>query len=150
MPLALQGDFARHYGRPLQEIFGTTETGAIAANWSPEANPVGSCGRAAPGLEVALIDANGDPIPSGAEGEMIVRSAANMVGYWNDPVATATALVNGWFHTGDLAYQDPDGYLWFRGRKKELIVRGGANVSPQEVEAVLCQHGKPASSALRT
>jgi acyl-CoA synthetase (AMP-forming)/AMP-acid ligase II len=72
---------------------------------------------------------------------MIVRSPANMIGYWNDPVATAGALVNGWFHTGDLVSQDPDGHLWFRGRKKEIIVRGGANVSPKEVEAIFYQHG---------
>jgi long-chain acyl-CoA synthetase len=64
-----------------------------------------------------------------------------MIGYWNDPIATAGALVNGWFHTGDLVSQDPDGHLWFRGRKKEIIVRGGANVSPQEVEAIFYQHG---------
>ena len=63
-----------------------------------------------------------------------------MMGYWNDQVATEAAFVGGWFRTGDLVCQDPDGYLWFRGRKKEIIVRGGSNISPQEVEAVLYQH----------
>ena len=140
IPPALQRDFVRHCGRPLQEIFGTTETGVIAANWNPGPNHVGSFGRAAPGVEIALTDDNGDPVPFGLDGEMIVRSAANMIGYWSDQVATAAALIDGWFHTGDFAYQDPDGYLWFRGRKKEIIVRGGANVSPQEVESVLYQH----------
>jgi long-subunit acyl-CoA synthetase (AMP-forming) len=89
---------------------------------------IGSFGRTAPGVEVAVIDANGDPVSFGSEGEMIVRSPANMIGYWNDPTATTGALVNGWFHTGDLVSQDSDGHLWFRGRKKEIMVGGGANV----------------------
>jgi long-chain acyl-CoA synthetase len=63
-----------------------------------------------------------------------------MPGYWHDPDATANALRNGWFHTGDLATRDADGYYWFAGRKKEIIIRGGSNISPQEVEAVLYQH----------
>ena len=141
IPSALQSDFSRHAGLPLHEIFGATETGLIAANWACEAKRIGSFGRAAPGVAVGVIDANGDPVSFGTEGEMIVRSPANMIGYWNDPVATAGALVNGWFHTGDLVSQDPDGHLWFRGRKKEIIVRGGANVSPKEVEAIFYQHG---------
>ena len=72
---------------------------------------------------------------------MIIRSNATMIGYWNDPQTTAKALRKGWFHTGDIARRDSEGYLWFLGRKKEIIVRGGSNVSPQEVEAVLHQHG---------
>jgi acyl-CoA synthetase (AMP-forming)/AMP-acid ligase II len=72
--------------------------------------------------------------------EIVVRSAANCIGYWNDPTATEALLRGGWLHTGDLAARDCDGYVWFRGRKKEIIVRGGSNVSPQEVEEVLNQH----------
>jgi long-chain acyl-CoA synthetase len=63
-----------------------------------------------------------------------------MTGYWQDPDATAAAMRNGWLHTGDLASRDADGYYWFAGRKKEIIIHGGSNVSPQEVEAVLYQH----------
>jgi long-chain acyl-CoA synthetase len=140
IPATLQSDFARQLGGPLHEIFGTTETGVIAASLDCGAIRVGSFGRAAPGVEIAVIDANGDRTDIGAEGEMVVYSPANMIGYWNDQTATATALIGGWFHTGDLVSQDADGHLWFRGRKKEIIVRGGANVSPQEVEAVLYQH----------
>jgi acyl-CoA synthetase (AMP-forming)/AMP-acid ligase II len=137
---ALQNDFTRQYGRPLHEIFGSTETGVIATNWACGTNRHGSFGRAAPEVDVAIIDTNGDAAPPGTEGEMVVRSPANMIGYWNDPIATAGALVDGWFHTGDLVSQDPDGYLCFRGRKKEIIVSGDTNVSPQEVEAILYQH----------
>jgi long-chain acyl-CoA synthetase len=140
-PSALQSNFFRHVGLPLHEIFGATETGVIAANWSCGAKQIGSFGRVAPGVDVAVIDASGEPVSFGIEGEMIVRSAANTIGYWNDPIATAGALVNGWFYTGDLVSQDPEGNLWFRGRKREIIVRGGANVSPQEVEAIFYQHG---------
>jgi long-chain acyl-CoA synthetase len=141
VPSALQSNFSRHVGLPLHEVFGATETGVIAANWGCGAKQIGSFGRAAPGVEVVVIDANRDLVSFGTEGEMIVRSPANMIGYWNDPSATAGALINGWFHTGDLVSQDPSGYLSFRGRKKEIIVRGGANVSPQEVEAIFYQHG---------
>jgi long-chain acyl-CoA synthetase len=63
-----------------------------------------------------------------------------MVGYWQDPDATTAAVRNGWFHTGDLARCDVEGFYWFAGRKKEIIIRGGSNISPQEVEAVLYQH----------
>jgi long-chain acyl-CoA synthetase len=136
----LQREFARPFGRPLYEVFGMTETGLIAANWPGMARRVGSFGRTVAGVEIMVADANGDPVPVGAEGEMLVRSASNMAGYWNDPGATEKALKDGWLHTGDLVCQDCEGYLWFQGRKKEIIVRGGSNVSPQEVEAVLYQH----------
>jgi long-chain acyl-CoA synthetase len=136
----LQTEFALCFGRPLYEVFGTTENGAVAANWSQESRHQGAFGRPVPGVEVAIVDQSGNPIPTGTEGEMIVRSPANMIGYWNDPDETAKALSDGWFYTGDLVHRDKNGYLWFRGRKKEIIVRGGSNVSPQEVEAVIYQH----------
>jgi long-chain acyl-CoA synthetase len=112
----------------------------VAGNWRGLADPVGSFGRTAPCVDVAIMDAWGCAVSAGIEGEMYVRTAALMMGYWNDKSATEAALAGGWFRTGDLACQDLDGYLWFKGRKKEIIVRGGANVSPQEVEAVLYQH----------
>ena len=140
VPPALQSEFARCFGRPLHEVFGTTETGPIAANWSSAANCIGSFGCAVPGVDIKVADANGKPVPPGAMGEMIVRSPANMAGYWNDQDMTKTALRDSWFHTGDLVRQESDGYLWFQGRRKEIIVRGGSNISPQEVEAVLYQH----------
>jgi long-chain acyl-CoA synthetase len=69
-----------------------------------------------------------------------VRSPANCAGYWNDPAATGALLRNGWLHAGDLGSRDSDGYFWFQGRKKTIIIRGGSNISPQEVEEVLYQH----------
>jgi long-chain acyl-CoA synthetase len=70
-------------------------------------------------------------------GELAVLSPANFTGYWNDPGATAAALVDGWLLTGDLGYRDGEGYIWFGGRRKDLVVRGGSNISPLEVEEAL-------------
>jgi long-chain acyl-CoA synthetase len=140
VPPALQAEFARCFGRSLHEGFGTTETGVTATSWSRAENRIGSFGRAVPGVVIRVVDDAGDPVPMGTPGEMIVRSDGNLVGYWDDLAATEQAVRDGWFQTGDIIRQDFDGYFWFQGRKKEIIVRGGSNVSPQEVEAVLYQH----------
>jgi long-chain acyl-CoA synthetase len=139
-PPALKSEFFRCFGRPLHEGFGITETGVIAMNWSGAMSKAGSFGCPVPGVEIAAAIANGDLPPPGSVGEMIVRSEGNMVGYWQDPGATEKAIEDGWFRTGDLVSQDSDGYFYFHGRQKEIIVRGGSNISPQEVEAVLYQH----------
>jgi len=87
-----------------------------------------------------VVDADGNDVKLGDVGELIVKSPGRTIGYWNNPEATAETLRDGWLYTGDLVKQDAEGYYWFAGRKKELIVRGGSNISPQEVEAVLYQH----------
>jgi long-chain acyl-CoA synthetase len=134
----LKTTFAQAFGCPLHEIYGSTELGMIAANWSQDERLRGSCGSAMPDVQLALADATHDA--RGATGECIVRSSSMMIGYWDDPDATAAAVRDGWFYTGDLFLQDPEGNLWFEGRRKEIIIHGGSNVSPQEVEAVLYQH----------
>jgi long-chain acyl-CoA synthetase len=140
VPPALKREFVQSFGQPLRELFGTTESGLIAVNWTDMPAQADSFGRARSGVEIAVAGEDGEPVPAGAVGEMIVRSPGNMAGYWDNPAATAKTIRNGWVHTGDLVSQGSDGYLRFRGRKKEIIVRGGSNVSPQEVEAVLYQH----------
>jgi long-chain acyl-CoA synthetase len=135
---ALKVTFAQAFGCPLCEIYGSTELGIMAANRSVLARLRGSCGSALPGVEIAMADATRDL--RGVSGECIVRSPGRMIGYWRDPDATAAAVKDGWFHTGDLMRQDAFGYLWFEGRRKEIIVRGGSNIAPQEVEAALYQH----------
>ena len=139
VPAAFKRAFARSFSRPLHELFGMTEVGLIAANFSLAEDPLDSFGRPVCGVEVVLADNDGG-ITSGDRGEMMVRSAATMLGYWDDPKATADVMRNGWFRTGDLVRRDSLGYLSFEGRRKEVIVRGGSNISPQEVEAVLCEH----------
>jgi len=82
----------------------------------------------------------GATVLEGEIGELVVRSRANFAGYWGDPAASAAVLKNGWLSTGDLFRRDKDGFLWFEGRRKEIIIRGGSNLSPQEVETALYQH----------
>ncbi|HLZ81998.1 MAG TPA: AMP-binding protein [Caulobacteraceae bacterium] len=140
VPPALKEEFARCFGRPLREVFGATETGMIAAGAGVATSHLDVFGRAIPGVDIAVVNDDGDPVPLGATGEMIVRSAAVTVGYWNNPAATEEAIADGWYRTGDLVSEDFDGNLRFHGRKKEIIVRGGSNISPQEIEAVLYEH----------
>jgi long-chain acyl-CoA synthetase len=140
VPPALKTEFAQCFGRPLRELFGTTESGLIAVNWSDMPAQADSFGGARSGVEIAVAGEDGRPAPRGSVGEMIVRSPGNMAGYWNDLAATAQTIRHGWVYTGDLVSQGSDGYFRFQCRKKEIIVRGGSNISPQEVEAVLYQH----------
>jgi long-chain acyl-CoA synthetase len=138
IPAALTASFAQAFGQPLCETYAMTELGAVAVNGTTEARLQGSVGRVLPHVQVDVAGATGDR--ADAVGELRVRSPSMMVGYWDDPDATAAALQNGWLWTGDLFRRDPEGYLWFAGRRKDIIVRGGSNISPQEVEAVLYEH----------
>jgi len=101
---------------------------------------VPSIGEPIDGIEVRIVDADGHDTPPEIAGELLIRSPAVMSGYWRDSVASAAALQNGWLRSGDLARRDADGYLWFVGRLKEIIVRGGSNVAPREVEKALADH----------
>jgi long-chain acyl-CoA synthetase len=92
------------------------------------------------GVELAILDDEGRPLPPGADGEVVARGATIMRGYLNKPAETAAALANGWLHTGDVGHVDEDGYLVLVDRKKDLIIRGGENISPSEVEAVIAAH----------
>jgi fatty-acyl-CoA synthase len=105
-----------------------------------------SCGRAVPWVRVALLDDRGHEVPRGAPGELCVRGPLVMRGYWDKPEETATALEGGWLHTGDVAVQDDRGFLTIVDRKKDMIVSGGFNIFPREVEDVLSTH--PAVSAV--
>lgn len=108
----------------------------------PRAHLLRSCGRVVPWAEAAVFDpVTRTPVEVGAVGEIWVRSAANMLGYWNQPEATAEVLVeDGWLRTGDAAYQDDDGYFYIHDRFKDMIISGGENIYPAEVENVLYKH----------
>jgi len=99
-----------------------------------------ACGRAAFNTRLRVIDANGDPLPAGEAGEIIVRGPQVMQGYWNNPVATAEALREGWLYSGDVGQFDEEGYLRIVGRVKDMIISGGENIYPVEVENVLTLH----------
>mgnify|MGYP002778057002 CR=1 FL=1 len=105
----------------------------------PNAN-VGSCGRARTGLEVAVLEADGQRVPTGTIGEICCRGPAVFAGYFDDPEATARALRGGWFHTGDLGRLDERGLLYITGRESDMYISGGSNVYPREVEEVLLTH----------
>ena len=136
---ALQRCFHELFRIELREGYALTESVPVTFNRNGNVR-VGSIGPSAPGADVRLVDPNGRDVPAGDTGEILVRSPANCVGYWNDPAATACLFTDGWMHTGDLASRDKDGYYWFKGRLKQLIIRGGSNISPQEVEEALYQH----------
>ncbi|WP_410631077.1 SDR family NAD(P)-dependent oxidoreductase [Amycolatopsis sp. cmx-4-83] len=135
----LRRSFEEAFGAPLLDAYGSTETcGSIAINWPTGARVEGSCGLPVPGLGVRLVDTTtGEDAAAGQEGEVWVRGPSVMAGYHNQPEATAAAFTDGWYRTGDLARRDEAGYLTITGRIKELIIRGGENIHPGEVEAVL-------------
>ena len=99
-----------------------------------------SCGTARTGVEVKIIDRQGAPVQAGEIGEVITLSECVMSGYWNNPEATKAALVDGWLHTGDLGVIDATGYLTLKDRSKDMIISGGTNIYPREVEEVLLKH----------
>ncbi|MFG2219679.1 type I polyketide synthase [Streptomyces sp. NPDC048685] len=135
----LRRSFEEAFGAPLLDAYGSTETcGSITINWPSGARVEGSCGLPVPGLGVRLVDPEtGLDVGSGTEGEVWVSGPSVMAGYHNQPEATAQAIQDGWYRTGDLARRDAAGYFTVTGRIKELIIRGGENIHPGEVEAVL-------------
>ncbi|OLF14448.1 hypothetical protein BLA60_04855, partial [Actinophytocola xinjiangensis] len=135
---ALRESVLDAFGADLIEHYGSTETcGPIATNWPAGTRVPGSCGLPVPGLSLRLVDhETGLDVPTGAEGEVWVSSPGVMLGYY-DPATGATPPPGGWHRTGDLARRDEAGYLTITGRIKELIIRGGENIHPGEVEAVL-------------
>jgi len=109
----------------------------VTTNWPTGSRVPGSCGFPVPGLAVRIVDANGRDVDAGQEGELIVRGPNVMSGYLNKPEETRSALRDGWYHTGDLARSDANGFLTITGRLKELIIRGSQNIAPAEIEEVV-------------
>ena len=127
-------------GLEVREGYGCTESGAVISTTPPGRRKLGSVGPPLPGYEVRILDEDDREVPPGERGEICCRSAGVMLGYWNSPEATAEALRGGWLHTGDIGRLDEDGYLWVVDRKKDLIIRGGFNVFPRDVEDTLAEH----------
>lgn len=141
MPAALNEEFESLYGIELLDGYGITETSTmVTMNWPNSQRVPGSCGLPLPGLSIRLIDpAAGKDADMGSEGELVCRGPNVMQGYLNKPEATAIALKDGWYHTGDLAKMDANGFLTITGRLKELIIRGGQNIAPAEIEETIIQ-----------
>jgi long-chain acyl-CoA synthetase len=140
VPLKLQERFLSLFPQAsMQELYATTEACPVACG-TPAANRPGSVGRPLCGITMRVVDADGSALGDGEVGEFAVHGAGNFGGYWNDDAASKATVRDGWFLTGDLGYRDGDGFYWFKGRKKEIIIRGGSNISPQEVEEALYRH----------
>ena len=140
VPVPLQERTRQMLGCVMVEGLAQTETGPTICN--PATQPkLGSLGTANPGVELRLVDpVTRRDVAVDEPGELLVKSPAVCAGYWQNPEATAAAFDDGWFRTGDLVSRDADGFYWFRGRLKEIIIRGGSNISPQEVEEALYTH----------
>jgi fatty-acyl-CoA synthase len=129
-------------GVPLVQVYGSTETGPIAA-YMPYRETMqrpASTGKPAMHCEIRLVDENCHDVETGEKGEILVRGPNVMTGYWDDPEATEAAFSDGWFHTEDIAHWDSDGFLYVDGRIKDMIISGGENVYPAAIEKVLSQY----------
>jgi acyl-CoA synthetase (AMP-forming)/AMP-acid ligase II len=145
------------FGCEFAQGFGMTETTAAATFLLPsdhvralagEPDLLLSCGRSLPGTEVKIADENDREVPRGTIGEILVKGPQLMRGYWNLPEASAEALHGGWMHTGDAAIMDDEGYVYIQDRVKDMIVSGGENVYPREIEDVLFRHPAVADAAV--
>lgn len=128
-------------GVPLVQVYGSTETCPIAVylKAADAQRKIGSTGKAAAHCELRIVDDRGADVEPGATGEILVHGDNVMTGYWNAPQATATTLIDGWFHSGDMGHQDAEGYLYVDGRSKEMIISGGENIYPAEIENLLIE-----------
>lgn len=136
----LMKEFASIAGFPIDEGYGMTEVGPATQNPPSGIVKLGSIGPAIPGLEVEIRSENGGRAPTGKVGQLWIKTRSLMASYWGDPAATGEVIRDGWLDTGDLAYADEDGYIWFYGRKKQVIVHDGSNITPLEVESALGEH----------
>ncbi|MFI6658942.1 long-chain fatty acid--CoA ligase [Streptomyces sp. NPDC050523] len=149
LPVEVLHDFERTLGATVLEGYGLSETSPVASfNHPDRSRKAGSIGTPVRGVEMKLVADDGTPAEPGAVGEIAVRGENVMKGYFNDPDASARALQDGWFYTGDLARVDEDGFYFVVDRKKDLIIRGGYNVYPREIEEVLYGHPAVAEAAV--
>jgi long-chain acyl-CoA synthetase len=133
--------FEAAFGCVILEGYGLSETSPVASfNQLHRERKPGSIGTPIPGIEMKIIDETGNQLPPGEVGEIVIRGHNVMKGYWNRPDATAEVLAAGWLRTGDMARTDQDGYFFIVDRKKDMIIRGGYNVYPREIEELLYEH----------
>ena len=142
-PLALDTwkQFKEKFGAEIAEGWGLTEAGANNTTnvGAPVIKP-GSIGMPMKGMEIKIFDDDDNEVPQGQEGEIVLRGPMVMKGYWNMPEETAEVIRNGWLHTGDIGYMDEEGYFYITDRKKDIIIKGGENISPRVIEEVLYAH----------
>lgn len=142
LPVEVALRWKEKVGVDIREGWGLTESGAITTGQPGDLPPkYGSIGKCLLKCNtIKVFDEKGQELPPGQQGEIVVKGPTVMKGYWNLPEETAKAIKDGWLYTGDIGYMDEDGYFYITGRKKDIIIRGGENVSPVEVEEILLQH----------
>ncbi len=145
---AVREQVEKAFGVTILEGYGCTEAHAVISAPSVADNRPGSVGKPLPQHEVAILDPTGQLVAAGEEGEICLRGPGVMLGYWHDPEQTARTVVDGWLHTGDVGRFDEDGYLYVVDRVKDLILRGGFNVFPRDVEDALLEHEAVATAAV--
>jgi len=150
LPLAILRSFTDTFGAQILEGYGLTETtSSVCVNGQKGTFKEGSIGPPAEGVEMEILDEEGTPLPEEVQGEIAIRSTTVFTGYWNNPEATREVMTeDGWFRTGDLGYRDAEGFFFITDRKKDIIITGGYNVSPREIEEVLMAHPKIADAAV--
>ncbi|MDO7836448.1 fatty acid--CoA ligase [Sphingobium sp. HBC34] len=154
IPLGLLREAIDVFGCGFVQNYGMTETCGTVVSLGPEDHDanggerLAAAGRALPGVELKIVDERLAPVAAGVIGEIMIKSPTTMIGYWKRPEATADALIGGWMRTGDAGYLDQDGYLFVQDRLKDMIISGGENVYPAEVESTLYSHPDVAEVAV--
>ena len=149
LPIEIMRGFEQMFGCMILEAYGLSETSPLASfNHPDRERKPGSIGTPVEGVEMRGVDGDGKELPTGQTGGLAIRGHNVMKGYWGKPEATAEAIPDGWFRTGDLATMDDDGYFFIVGRQKDLIIRGGYNVYPREIEDALHEHQAVAEVAV--
>ena len=145
---ALRQEVLDRLGVEIFEGYGCTESSAVISASAPGHHRAGSVGKPLSHAQVAILDDDDAPVAQGEDGEICVRGPGVMKGYWHSPEQTAATVVDGWLHTGDIGHLDEDGFLFIVDRKKDLIIRGGFNVFPRDVEDVLTAHPDVTAAAV--
>nr|WP_295466045.1 long-chain-fatty-acid--CoA ligase [Mesorhizobium sp.] len=148
MPVPLLKRGLKLLGPVFLQLYGMTEGGGTTLHkrqHKPDGTPeevklLGSVGQAAPNVGLRIVDDEGRDLPTGVPGEILINTTSRMAGYWNNSAATIAALKEGWYHTGDVGYLDPQGFLYLVDRKKDMIISGGENIYSREVEEAVASH----------
>jgi long-chain acyl-CoA synthetase len=144
----LEREFTALSGFVIDQAYGLTEAGLVTVSPPSGRIKVGSVGQVAPAVSLSIRNDDGQELPAGSEGRLWIKTPAATVGYWDDPGATEAAFSGGWLDSGDVMRVDDEGYFFFCGRKKQIIVHDGSNICPQEVEGALLEHPAVASAAV--
>ena len=142
LPVAVAEAFEKRFGVPIFEGYGQTEASPVISLNVPGRRKLGTVGPALPGIDVAIWDDTKNPVGVDVIGEIMVKGASVMQGYYNLPEETAKTITREWLHTGDLGKMDAEGFVTITGRKKDLIISAGENIYPREIEEALAQHPK--------